>query len=485
MGRLWMASLLVLAWILAAAGGQAQETGTAARLGMGARPLALGGAFTAIPGDAAAVFWNPAGLTTVRHPGATLHYRRVSATHSQDAAHLSFGAPRHGLAWGALVSVLHRHGLVADDAFGGFAGEPGANEIHAQVQLGLRVTTGLSLGLGIGPIVSSLSDAAGRTVGWGSHAGFMWSHGRSSVGMALRGLTAGLGSDQEPQPYRYRLSAGVSHRLVDALLLSAQVDQDRGEDASVASGVEWDVLHAGLFLRGGIQQALSTSEASSVFSGGVGLCRGRFSVDYAWRGGRQTGPEHLVSLNFRLGEWSEGLRQGADAQSGAHAASGPDLREPAPSAGREDAEAQQTTNPAETAPDDGARLAIPQRPTPPQDPTSPPRRQTLPVGLPEPGPPPQHADGGRPSAASGERHGRAPIPDPTRVRYVVRAGVYADMDAAALEVARFYRAKIRPDLERRGDLYIVVIKRCDTRAEADEWMRRARDAGMPCTIDEE
>ncbi len=79
----------------------------------------------------------------------------------------------------------------------------------------------------------------------------------------------------------------------------------------------------------------------------------------------------------------------------------------------------------------------------------------------------------------------APQPETPRVQYVVRAGVYEDLDGAALEIARFYRAKIRPDLEKRGELFIVVVKRCDTRAEAREWVARAAQAGLRCIIDEE
>ena len=68
---------------------------------------------------------------------------------------------------------------------------------------------------------------------------------------------------------------------------------------------------------------------------------------------------------------------------------------------------------------------------------------------------------------------------------MVRAGVYLDMDEAALEVAQFYRAQLRPRLERRGDLYIVVLRRCQTREEAVSWLQRARAAGISCNIDEE
>ena len=41
-------------------------------LGVGARPLALGGSFAAIADDSTAAYWNPAGLGRLRHSLAKL-----------------------------------------------------------------------------------------------------------------------------------------------------------------------------------------------------------------------------------------------------------------------------------------------------------------------------------------------------------------------------------------------------------------------------
>jgi hypothetical protein len=76
-------------------------------------------------------------------------------------------------------------------------------------------------------------------------------------------------------------------------------------------------------------------------------------------------------------------------------------------------------------------------------------------------------------------------PETPAGRFVVRAGVHDDLDAAAQEIARLYRAELRPTLERRGALFVVVVQRCATRAEAQEWQRRAGRTGVRCSIDEE
>ncbi len=53
-------------------------TGSFLRLGLGARARALGGAFTAIPGDGYSVYYNPAGLPDLPGKEVTLSYRNLS-----------------------------------------------------------------------------------------------------------------------------------------------------------------------------------------------------------------------------------------------------------------------------------------------------------------------------------------------------------------------------------------------------------------------
>ncbi|MEE1574481.1 MAG: PorV/PorQ family protein, partial [Candidatus Neomarinimicrobiota bacterium] len=43
-------------------------------IGIGARSLAMGGAFTAVANDATALYWNPAGITNILQPTAHFYY---------------------------------------------------------------------------------------------------------------------------------------------------------------------------------------------------------------------------------------------------------------------------------------------------------------------------------------------------------------------------------------------------------------------------
>ena len=45
-------------------------------VGYGARPMGMGGAFTALANDAHAVLWNPAGLIRLKHTNATFMWTK-------------------------------------------------------------------------------------------------------------------------------------------------------------------------------------------------------------------------------------------------------------------------------------------------------------------------------------------------------------------------------------------------------------------------
>ncbi|HUU26390.1 MAG TPA: PorV/PorQ family protein [archaeon] len=64
------------------------------KVDVGARPVALGGAFSAVSDDASACFWNPAGLTDSRPLELFFMHHRFIADITQSAASFTFDVPR-------------------------------------------------------------------------------------------------------------------------------------------------------------------------------------------------------------------------------------------------------------------------------------------------------------------------------------------------------------------------------------------------------
>ena len=83
-------------------------------------------------------------------------------------------------------------------------------------------------------------------------------------------------------------------------------------------------------------------------------------------------------------------------------------------------------------------------------------------------------------AAPGER-----AVAPSARHFIVRAGVYREPAAARQELSRLRGAAMQATLEHPGRVYMVIVQRCSTRDEARQWVQRALQAGVRCTIDEE
>ena len=73
------------------------------RIGVGARPMAMGGAFTALANDATAFYWNPAGLASEKHIAVHVdHVSLFDGLAQYNVAHVSMGVNRNmtvGLSW--------------------------------------------------------------------------------------------------------------------------------------------------------------------------------------------------------------------------------------------------------------------------------------------------------------------------------------------------------------------------------------------------
>ncbi|MBD3182110.1 PorV/PorQ family protein [Candidatus Poribacteria bacterium] len=99
--------LFLIPSILYAVGGKGGYAGTYLRIGVGARPLGMGGAFTALSDDATASYWNAAGLEQIKRPQFSCMYSLMSmdrtlniATYAQpigEIGTLGFGWLNYGV----------------------------------------------------------------------------------------------------------------------------------------------------------------------------------------------------------------------------------------------------------------------------------------------------------------------------------------------------------------------------------------------------
>src|SRR5258708_26333936 len=86
------------------AGGPGSTTGELLKIPLGARAIGMGEAFTALPDDSSALYWNPAGLSLMNQKEATfMHSSLIEGIHCE---HLAFVPPTGGYGLGGTLSHL-------------------------------------------------------------------------------------------------------------------------------------------------------------------------------------------------------------------------------------------------------------------------------------------------------------------------------------------------------------------------------------------
>jgi tetratricopeptide (TPR) repeat protein len=309
--------LLVLAAALGfAAPARAQEdAGTRSIFASpaGARGIALGGAFVAVPGDPAIAAWNPAGLGFVSRLEAQASTASYDLGFREDLATVVLPSWRFGTA-SLTVRRFGTDGIEARDARNVILpGSFGSSESEISIGYGRTLGTALAVGGALKLQRQSVGDQSGSGVGadlgvtayplvlLGSS--LPWAT-RASWGISIRNaIPPAIRLDQETVTDPGLWRTGFAYRTLFGL---ATLDMEKGSGSATR-------LHAGaeitprpfLSLRGGF------SDAS--LAAGAGFRVGRMTVDYAFENTAYA-PVHRVGISYAFGLTVAERRDAAERQ---------------------------------------------------------------------------------------------------------------------------------------------------------------------------
>ena len=232
------------------------------RAGLGARGLGLG-AFAAAADDASSPYWNPAGLARLRGKSLETSIQSLSLERRQSSVAVALNV-RGDMGFGFAWSHAAVGGIKGRTASGQYTGsiEDRANAFIFGIgrSLGPRLAVGLSVKILNQRIdIPSAPKATANGSGFDLGAQFRVAE-HTWLGAGISNLGADLGwkvrrADQQSSatenPLPRILVFGASQRLLDALLLAAELRAD-GEQ-SVNLGAEWQ-LNALLVVRGGLHR---------------------------------------------------------------------------------------------------------------------------------------------------------------------------------------------------------------------------------------
>jgi hypothetical protein len=411
-----------------------------------ARAIALAGVGVTPAFDAAAAHTNPAALTGLTTPALALAHRVVAPGVAQQGG--VFALPwRGGSAFALGADVYRVDGAPSSDAL-----QPGHDAAYAMrggLHAALSLPHQFAVGVGVARYASTLAPES--VDGWCSDAGLHWRGHGFRAGAALRGWSLGGAAPGDARTW----SAGVG-RGFDRFDVAAQVDGDRDGTHGTAAAVTWRAASR-LEVRAG---ARHDADAGETFGTGLAVAAGGVQLEWGCRLGRGVRMENVVGLAVAFG--SPAPRAGAKAPPQRRRAETKPVPQPAVSSGDRVAT---PVLPATPPPAPVASPAAPAATNAAQNAPAP--AAVAPVATPPPA-------GAAPSA----ENTAAPAPR----CYSVRGGTHRDLEAATKEIFKLRAADLSVDVERSGEQYIVVVKRCTSHGEATELQARAKRAGVRCTV---
>lgn len=317
-GRLW-AAILFLALIPYSAAAQGNsEVGTSVfqflQIGVGARPMGMGGAFTAVADDANSIYWNPAGLSLLKLPEGNTNY--LSYFSGVNAGGATFAQPvSRRSAVGFSAQFLRVGGIqtttVANPTGDGLD-DFSVKDLALTLAYAGRITSQLSAGGTVKYLYEGISTSSGfATTGAAVDLGLLYRTGfrKTSAGIVVRHLGAQLSAyrfDDESLPIT--IAGGISTRALSTrLILAVDFEKPRDNDAGVNLGGEFQMVRD-FFVRAGYRSlddrvgdgATSNSDIAG-WTFGLGVAGNiRYRFDYAYSSFADLGDAHRFSLSLRF-----------------------------------------------------------------------------------------------------------------------------------------------------------------------------------------
>ena len=302
-------------------------------LGVGARPLGMGGSFAAISDDSTAAYWNPAGLGHLRHPEISFMHSSLGDLNSYDFVNYvqPFGRSTSvGLSWLRVgVDDIPFTTLPIPSGGVGPGNRPKIERTFGNTDNAFI----LSYGTGIGPerwnllagvnakliYMSTLQNF--NAIGFGGDFGVLWKSNRDKANQLSVGVVAqdffktklywNTPSDEPGQASNTdtinpNFKIGISYSI-DAAALNSRllltVDTDSLYSFEMRYGAEY-VFAKLLALRIGVQERKGVT-TTRLMTAGAGLklsflTGAAFSVDYAYLGNAELGASNRISLMTRF-----------------------------------------------------------------------------------------------------------------------------------------------------------------------------------------
>lgn len=298
-----LAALILLSTAIT---GEAAGVGTTGaqflKVGIGARPMAMGGAFSALADDANAINWNPGALGTIAQKNVTASYSSLFRDQSQGfmgyVSPLKEGMGTLGVGLNYLiVSNIDRRAADTEEPDSRFSNDNFALSLSYGRAVALE---GLSLGGNVKYIRTTLDAYSASAVALDFGALYKTRIENLTAGLSLQNLGTRIG----PDPLPFLIKGGAAYKLFGSkLALAADVDWLAVDQrAYLGLGTEY-WLQKVMAVRAGYQFGRGQDQLGGRLVGfgvGLGVKLERFSLDYAFIPFGNLGDTHRMTVGMRF-----------------------------------------------------------------------------------------------------------------------------------------------------------------------------------------
>lgn len=271
------------------------------KIGLGARPVAMGGVYAGIADDVNAIYWNPAGLAQVSGKELTAQHIVWFQEISYEYVGYAHNCGKLGTA-GVMVNYLSMDDLEkrtgdTDTPDGTFK----ASDLAISLAFGRKLNDKLSLGASFKYLSQKIdtSDASGIAVDLG---GLYKLSDKLSLGLAVQNLGTKMKFESEADPLPLNIKIGAGYKL-NNLTLGVDVNYPTDNDINFALGAEYALKLGGISLP--LRVGYNTKNVSDLDSlaglgAGLGIGVSKFAFDFAWVPYGDLGQTYRVALKVKL-----------------------------------------------------------------------------------------------------------------------------------------------------------------------------------------
>ncbi|MEK6543897.1 MAG: PorV/PorQ family protein [Elusimicrobiota bacterium] len=274
------------------------------RIGPGARPTAMGEAFSTVAGDLHNVYYNPAGLSSLK--GSVIggmhnqYFQGFGYDFMGYAAPVIKGRSGFGVSvYNLSVDGIERRTNDTDSDLGTFS----ATDFAYGLSYGHKVIDRLSLGANFKYVNQTLDTEKATAMSFDVGSRFEVPNRPVVLALGARHLGTQPKFRDVASPLPSIYYGGASIFLLDLLTVAAEVGMPRDQETLVSFGTEYNKMLPGDFafaVRGGYNTANTDPGGLAGASFGAGMSYRRLTIDFAWVPFGDLGDTFRYSLQLKF-----------------------------------------------------------------------------------------------------------------------------------------------------------------------------------------